>query len=88
MTKQEQFENAVKNNNISLVKKFLKDKDINPASKNNAAMRIISDKGHFDIAKLLIKDGRIALSHYEFCHSALETLSFRGHFDIIIISAR
>jgi ankyrin repeat protein len=83
MTKQDEFKKAVINNDISLVEILLKDKDIDPAYDNNSAMRIVSREGHFDIAKLLIADGRVEFTNYPYCHSVLEALSFKGHFNIV-----
>jgi ankyrin repeat protein len=55
----EDFIQVIENNNIHSVKKFLINKDFNPAEKNNKAFIRSIIYGHIDILKLLLNDKRI-----------------------------
>ena len=50
---------SIKNNNISLLKKILKQKNINPSYNDSHSIRTASYYGLFDMVKLLIKDGNV-----------------------------
>ena len=59
MTKQDEFNNAVHNNDIKNATLLIKDNDVNPANNNNYAICEASKLGNFDIVVLLLKDERV-----------------------------
>ena len=59
MTEQENFNQAIKNNNASKIKILLKNSNFDPSYSNNYAFRISCINGYTPIVKLLLKDSRI-----------------------------
>lgn len=59
MTKQEEFEIAISNNDIKKVKYLLNNKSVNPADKKNIAILIASDQQNKQIIELLVQDKRV-----------------------------
>lgn len=50
---------AIKANNIDVVKSLLADSRVDPAARDNFAIRWASENGHVDVVKLLLADGRV-----------------------------
>ena len=59
MTKQEEFNEAIINNDIEIIKTLLTDNRVDPSVNNNEAIRDASSNGHIEIVKLLLADSRI-----------------------------
>ena len=59
MNKQNQFEKAIKNNNLHKVILLLNDDEFNPSLWTNYALRYASEYERFDIVTLLLKDNRV-----------------------------
>ena len=64
MTKQEKFEEAIKNNDKDTVSLLLTDKRVDPSHDLNHPIRYSSHHGHIEIIKLLLKDKRVDPSDY------------------------
>jgi hypothetical protein len=58
-TKQDEFEIAVGNNNLSVVETLLKDKRVDPAEFRNYAIGAASEEGYFNMVTLLLNDHRV-----------------------------
>ena len=59
MTKQEEFNDAVKRNRIKIVKLLIKDKNVDPSYCSNSAICNSFYRGYTDIIDFLIKDSRV-----------------------------
>ena len=80
MNIQEQFNQAVKSNDIKNVKLLLNDNRVNPSDLNNWAIIEASMGGHTDIVKLLLNDNRVNPAAYNW---AIINASIEGHCDIV-----
>lgn len=63
--KQTMFSDAVENNNITRVKKLLRDNDVDPAHENSESLYYAIDWGYTEIVRLLLKDGRANPNDYD-----------------------
>lgn len=72
---------AIEFNEPNDVKLILQDKNVDPLSNNNQALKLISDKGRVKIFKLFMKDGRVdpsVLNNYAIAISSQE-----GHTEMV-----
>ena len=81
MNIQEQFNQAIKNNDIKNVKLLLNHPKFNPADNNNWTFRYASMEGHYNIVKLLLNDHRVNPADND--NLAIRYASDRGHYDIV-----
>lgn len=76
---QRKFAEAVHNNDIKNVKKYLKIAD--PGANDNYAIRRSSEKGYTEIVRLLIQNPRVDLgARYE---SPIRLASKNGHTEVV-----
>ena len=80
MTKQDEFENSIINNDFSKVKILLENKDVDPTNVN-FAMKHSSGEGYLKILILLLKDSRINPALENNC--CIIGAAVSGHFDVI-----
>ncbi len=83
MTYQEELYQAVSNNDLDRSKSLIINTEVNPIENCNWAMAISSDKGHFDIVKLLLKDPRVNPSdddNFPICYIESHMLDLRLYF--------
>ena len=79
--KTEIFLEAVEQDNIFLVKRLLRDSDVDPAAKNNYSIRWAAENGHTEIIKLLLADPRVdpaADNNY-----AIRIAAENGHAEVV-----
>jgi ankyrin repeat protein len=81
-SKQENFNAAVKNNDVEKVKLLLKKMFFNPAIYNDYAIEISSKNGYTEIVKLLLEDKRVNPAP-NFHNYPLVYASLHGHTDIV-----
>ena len=81
MTKQEEFNQAVKDNDIKNVKLLLNDSMVDPSAADNYAIRWASYKGQLDVVKLLLNDPRVDPSDSN--NQAIRVASDQGHIDVV-----
>ena len=80
MTKQNNFNEAVENNDIEKVKSLLNDQRVDPTDSDNYALYISSTSGFVEIVDLLLKDKKINPSSYE-----NEAIRYASDFDHIYV---
>ena len=81
MTKQEEFETAIDNNDYKKVKLLLADRRGDPAADSNSAIRCASRNGNTEVVKLLSSDPSVypaASANY-----AIVKASENGHSDVV-----
>jgi hypothetical protein len=83
MIKQEQFNRAIKVNDINTVKLLLKDSRVDPSDSNNSAIKISSRRGYLDIVNLLLYDTRVNPSNED--NYAIRYASTYGHINVVKI---
>ena len=81
MNIQEQFNQAVKSNDIKNVKLLLNHPKVNPADNDNWAIISASMEGHYDIVKLLLNDNRVNPADYN--NLSIIYSSIEDHYDIV-----
>ena len=59
MNKQEEFEKAIKNNNLDLVSILLMDSEVDPAIDKNKAIGVACSLGYVELVKILLNDKRV-----------------------------
>ena len=59
MTKQNEFFDAIENNNVKQVALLLKEKNVDPSFESNLSIRSAAYDGSFEIIKLLLNDKRV-----------------------------
>ena len=83
MTKQEEFEEAIKNNKSAKIRLLLADPNVDPSFPigNGYAILDASENGYFEIVKLLLNDKRInpAIGY----NYAISGSSKNGHIEIV-----
>ena len=80
MTKQEQFDKAIWENDFNIVESLIIDQEVNPAANNNYAILTSSEQGYYDIVKLLLKDKRVDPSADN--NKSILFASRNGHYEI------
>jgi ankyrin repeat protein len=78
-TNKTKFEEAVYNNDIESVKKYLK--IIDPSASDNYAIRKASNRGYTEVVKLLLSDPRVNPSASQ--NEAIRDASDRGHAETV-----
>jgi ankyrin repeat protein len=58
MTKQNIFDHACENEDLILVKKLLRDSEVEPDANDSYGLRWATNNNHVEIVKLLLEDGR------------------------------
>ena len=81
MNIQEQFNQAIKSNDIKNVNLLLNHPKVNLSNEDNSAIIEASNAGHYDIVKLLLNDHRVNPGDYY--NSAIIEASKNGHYDIV-----
>jgi ankyrin repeat protein len=81
-TKQIKFQMAIEDNNINVVKKLIKDKEIDISYLNNKAIHSSSKNGYIDIVKLLLESDKDVFKHT--CNPLYEA-TISNHITIIKI---
>jgi len=59
MTKQEEFNNVIIDDDIEIIKTLLKDNRVDPSDRDNYAIKVASTNGHTETVKLLLQDDRV-----------------------------
>ena len=81
MTKQEEFEEAVQNNDIDKFKSLINDSDIFIAYREDTALRISVSNGNYEMVKLLLETGKT--SPKTFNSKCLHYAVIEGFIDIV-----
>ena len=83
MTKQDELEDAMRNNNIKKVELLLKNKDVDPSINDNQAIIYASSVGYIilDIIKLLLNDPRVDPSENN--NQAIKAASENGYTNVV-----
>ena len=83
MSKQEEFNEAIKQGKVEKVKALLKDKrhNVSPSYYDNWPIGFASFNGHVEIVKVLLKDKRVDPSDKE--NIAIRLASMNGHLEIV-----
>ena len=85
MTKQDEFEEAVLNNNFNQVELLLKNVNIDPSGNDGSSFRAAAKYGYTNIVKLLLNDSRVDPSEWNDHDYAFRSASENGHLEIIKI---
>jgi ankyrin repeat protein len=83
MTKQNEFIEAIKNNNIKEFNILLKDKRVNAAYNDSYAIHLAAENGYFEIFKTLLKEPNV--NHNNKYGRSIIDASFYGHTDIVLL---
>ena len=81
MNKQNEFNEAIINNNVKIIKKLLNDKDFDPSYDENEPIHNASSLGQIEIVKLLLNDKRVDPSDYN--NHAIRISSVNLHIEVV-----
>jgi hypothetical protein len=78
---QETLYTAIRNDNLELVERLLKDSCVDPSADNNYAIRLASEKGHLAVVDRLLQDSRVNPSDND--NKAIKHAEARGFTEIV-----